>query len=464
MRIREKLFFMIFSVIILIAGGIYIISEFYLEKFYVESKIKSLKSISEIVINPKYLIDLDELEREENVTIYIKPFSEDNLYEDLNDESIEKFKSEGVIERLNSGETVVERIRLTTYMGEYLLLYIRYSEGRLLEIRTPISSITEAVSISSSYYLRLIAFVMIFGILLALFFSKKITDPIIRLKEITKDIAELNFDKKFTEKRMDELGELGTSVNKMGDMLEGVIFELNRANEKLKEDIEHEKKLETLRKEFVASVSHELKTPVAIIQGYAQGLQEGIASEENREFYCEVIVDESRKIDSLVKELLLISQIEAGYLKIEMNDINVGMIVRKIMDKYYYDFENYNISYFEKDIFALGDLKYIGRVLENLIGNAFKYTKNQGSIGVDIEDMGDRIKVVVKNTCDNLKEEDLKEIWTPFYRGDKARSTEGTGLGLAIVKGILDKYGSDYGVKLEGGQVEFYFTLKSVKL
>ena len=312
MRIREKLFFMIFSVIILIGGGIYIISEFYLEKFYVESKIKSLKSISEIVINPKYIIDLDELEREENVTVYIKPLSVENLYEDLDNTFIEKFKADGVMAKLNSGEAVVERVKLQTYMGEYLILYKGYSGGSLLEIRTPISSIREAVSISSNYYLRLIAFVMIFGIFLALFFSKKITDPIIRLKEITREIAELNFNKKFTEKRMDELGELGSSVNKMGDMLEGVIFELNKANEKLKEDIEHEKKLETLRKEFVASVSHELKTPIAIIQGYAQGLQEGIASEENRDFYCEVIVDETRKIDSLVKELLLISQIEAG--------------------------------------------------------------------------------------------------------------------------------------------------------
>lgn len=462
MRIREKLFFMIFSVIILIGGGIYIISEFYLEKFYVESKIKSLKSISEIVINPKYIIDLDELEREENVTVYIKPLSAENLYEDLDDGFIEKFKRDGVMKKITSGEAVVERVRLQTYMGEYLILYKGYSEGSLLEIRTPISSIREAVSISSSYYMRLIAFVMVFGILLSLLFSKKITDPIIRLKEITKDIAELNFNKKFTEKRMDELGELGNSVNKMGDMLEGVIFELNRANDKLKEDIEHEKKLENLRKEFVASVSHELKTPIAIIQGYAQGLQEGIASEENRDFYCEVIVEESKKIDSLVKELLLISQIEAGYLQIQMNDINVGMMVRRIMDKYSYDFENYRVSYPERDIPAKGDSKYVGRVLENLIGNAFKYAKTNGRIEVDIEEKHDKVMVRVKNTCDNLAEEDLKEIWTPFYRGDKARSSEGTGLGLAIVKGILEKHGSEYGVRLEGDLVEFFFTLDTL--
>lgn len=460
MKIREKLFFMIFSVIILIASGIRIMSDFYLEDFYVKSKIESLKSISELIVNPRYIIDLEELEREENVTIYIKPLDKEDIYEDLKGEDVDRFIENKVIEKLKNGETVVERIKLVTYAGEHLVLITKYSEDRILEIRSPISSIMEAVSITSKYYLKLIAYVMIFGILLALFFTKKITDPIIKLKEITKDISELKFDKKFTEKRADELGELGSSINKMGEMLEGIIYELNRANDKLKEEIEHEKKLESLRKEFVASVSHELKTPITIIQGYAQGLKEGIANEENRDFYCEVIVDETKKIDSLVKELLLISQIEAGYLKINMVELNVGMMVRKIMDKYHYDFEKYKVSYPEKDIIAVGDIKYIERVLENFISNAFRYGKIDGLIEVNIEEKDTEVLVSVKNTVNNLVEEELKEIWTPFYRGDKARNSEGTGLGLAIVKGVLDTHKSSYGVSLKGDIVEFFFTLK----
>ena len=138
-----------------------------------------------------------------------------------------------------------------------------------------------------------------------------------------------------------------------------------------------------------------------------------------------------------------------------MDKINIGMMIRRVMDKYYYDFENYRVSYPERDIYAVGDHKYIGRVLENFIGNAFKYAVKGGSVEVTAEERGGRVRVGVKNTCDNLKEEELAEVWTPFYRGDKARSSEGTGLGLAIVKGILDKHGSKYGVKLEDGQVEF---------
>ena len=220
MKIKEKLFFMIFSVVILIAGGIYIIGEFYLEKFYIKSKVENLKSISDIVKDPKYIINLDELEREENIIVYIKPFTAESIYEDLSREDVERFQREGVADRLKSGENIVKRMRVSSYEGEYIILYTRYSADSLLEIRTPISSITEAVEISNKYYLRLISIVMLFGVFLAIYFSKKITDPIISLKQITYEISELNFDRKFTEKRSDELGELGSSINKMGDMLE----------------------------------------------------------------------------------------------------------------------------------------------------------------------------------------------------------------------------------------------------
>lgn len=206
-------------------------------------------------------------------------------------------------------------------------------------------------------------------------------------------------------------------------------------------------------------MSHELKTPIALIQGYAQGLMEGIATDEDRNFYCEVIVDESRKMDELVKELLLISQIEAGYLELDIEKINLGKMIRQVMDKYYMEFEKYVIYYPEDDIWALGDWKYIKRVLENLVSNAFKYTPENGKIKVDVGEDGEKYRVKVINTCSDLTEEDLKEIWAPFYRGDKSRSSEGTGLGLAIVKGVLEKHSSNHGAYLENGKVIFWFEL-----
>lgn len=459
MRIRSKIFFLIFSEVLFIMMGFYVITEFYLENFYIESKKENLKSVSQIISNPGHPLDFEQLERENNVTIYIRQFSSD-LFVYSEEFYIDGLEKNGILQNIRDGKQVFQKIKFEDPVGEFMILFTPYQNNRFVEIRTPISSIKESVQVANRYYIRIIAYALGFGLIMAFVFSKKITQPILHLKEITKGISNLNFSMKFYSHRKDEIGELGNSINRMGDILHDTIDDLNAANIELKKDIEREKKLESLRKEFVASVSHELKTPIALIQGYAQGLMEGIATEEDRDFYCGVIVDESRKMDELVKELLLISQIEAGYLELDIRKINIGKIIRRVMDKYYMEFEKYEISYPEKDISALGDWKYIKRVLENLVSNAFKYTPENGKIKVDIVDGGEKYRVKVINTCSDLVEEDLEELWAPFYRGDKSRSSEGTGLGLAIVKGVLEKHKSSYGAELEDGKVIFWFELE----
>ena len=459
MRIRTKIFFLIFSVVLFIMMGFYVITEFYLENFYIESKKENLKSVSQVISNPGHLLDFEQLERDNNVTIYIRQFSDD-AFVSSEEFYIEGLEEKGILQNIRSGKQVFQKIKFDDPMGEFMILFTPYQNNRFVEIRTPISSIKESVQVANQYYMRIIVYALGFGIVMAFIFSKKITQPILHLKEITKGISDLNFSLKFSSKRKDEISELGKSINRMGDILHDTIDDLNIANSELKKDIEREKKLESLRKEFVASVSHELKTPIALIQGYAQGLMEGIATEEDRDFYCGVIVDESRKMDELVKELLLISQIEAGYLELDIRKINLGKMIRQVMDKYYMEFEKYEISYPEKDISALGDWKYIKRVLENLVSNAFKYTPVNGKIKVHVDETGEKYRVKVINTCSDLTEEDLEEIWAPFYRGDKSRSSEGTGLGLAIVKGVLEKHKSSYGADLENGKVIFWFDLE----
>ncbi len=460
MKIRDKLFLMIATLLISIVVGIYIIGENYLEKFYIKEKVLKLEEISSKIKDPSYLVDLDGVERRENVIIYIKPLTEEYIYEDLEEKYVDRYMKEGVYKEIVKGSKVIEQTKFLTGIGEYLVLYEKYSDESYLEVRTPISSITEAVTISNSYYFRFIGYVVVFGFVLAFIISRRITKPIIRLKGITRQISELNFDIKFKEKRSDELGELGQSVNKMGGMLKSVIEELNLANEKLKKDIEHEKKLESLRKEFVASVSHELKTPIALIQGYAQGLSEGIAKKENRDFYCEVIVEESKKIDLLVKELLLISQIEAGYLKLKEEELEVKKMLEEAIERFSYEDKALEVRCNLLDESVIGDEKYIQRVIDNLVGNAFKYCPEGGVINISTKKIKDNIEISVKNSCEDITPEEIGNIWTPFYRMDKSRNSDGTGLGLSIVKGILDVYGSRYSVDLLDKMIEFKFTLK----
>lgn len=229
------------------------------------------------------------------------------------------------------------------------------------------------------------------------------------------------------------------------------------------EDIEKEKKLDQLRKEFIAYVSHELKTPIAIIQGYAQGLMENVATEEDKNFYCEVIVDEAYKMDALVKELLLMSKIESGYFKMENTPIDAYPLIKDIIDKY--STSDSEIVYKGDNVVpVIGDEKYLDRVLDNLIGNAVKYSTDDKVVTVTVEDNGDKYKFIISNHSQNLTENDLKNIWTPFIRLDSSIGKEGHGLGLAIVAGILDKHNSKHGVYIsEEHTVNFWFELDKAK-
>lgn len=459
MKIRWKIFFLMFSVVLMIILGLMVTNTIYLEKFYIKNKKEKLVELGQILIDPKYVIDFQNLEMHSNVAILIK--KTDELYKLEAEAVLPRKKIDSIVEQLKNNEYVFKEITLLDYRGKVLILFMPYMKDRYIEIITPLSFIQEGLEISTRYHLLIIVLALIIGSSMSFVFSKKMTDPILELKEITQKISLLDFNIKFEKERKDEIGELGYAINKMGGTLEKNIDEINKVNKKLMEDIENEKKLDKLRKEFIASVSHELKTPIAIIQGYAQGLMENIAeTEEDRNFYCEIIVEESLKMDSLVKELLLITQMDSGYFKIEKEKVDLYQMIKDIRDKY--SSKNKEIKYLgEKDIFAYCDEKYIDRVLENLVVNALKYSTGDREITITVDNIENKYKVIISNESENLSEDDLENIWTPFYRVNKARDRDGHGLGLAIVRGILENHKSNFGVYItEKNIVNFWFELE----
>lgn len=463
MKIRWKIFFLMFSVVLMIILGLIATNTIYLEKFYIKNKKEKLVELGQILIDPKYVIDFQNLEMHSNVAILIK--RTDELYKLEKEAVLPKEEINEIIVHLKNNEYVFKEITLLDYRGKVLILFMPYMRDRYIEIITPLSFIQEGLEISTRYHLLIIVLALIIGSSMSFVFSKKMTDPILELKEITQRISLLDFNIKFEKERKDEIGELGYAINKMGGTLEKNIDEINKVNKKLMEDIENEKRLDKLRKEFIASVSHELKTPIAIIQGYAQGLMENIAeTEEDRNFYCEIIVEESLKIDSLVKELLLITQMDSGYFKIEKEKVDLYQMIKDIRDKY--SSKNREIKYIgEKDIFAYCDEKYIDRVLENLVVNALKYSTGDREVTITVEDIENRYKVIISNESENLSEDDLENIWTPFYRVNKARDRDGHGLGLAIVRGILENHKSNFGVYItEKNIINFWFELEKSSL
>ena len=205
---------------------------------------------------------------------------------------------------------------------EYLKMWGRFMDGSWFIMQCPYASITESASLANRFLIYLGCIGMVIGGLLVWMFSRSITRPIMELAGLSQEMANLNFDTKYTRGGMDEIGVLGNNFNKMSEKLERTVSELKQANNQLQKDIEQKEKIEDMRNEFLGNVSHELKTPIALIQGYAEGLKEGISEDpESREFYCDVIIDEAAKMNVMVKNLLTLNQLEFGSDEVQFEQI-----------------------------------------------------------------------------------------------------------------------------------------------
>ncbi len=236
--------------------------------------------------------------------------------------------------------------------------------------------------------------------------------------------------------------------------------QLETANEKLQEDIERERKIDEMRKEFISNVSHELKTPIAVISNYAEGLMDSIAIDENtRKFYLKVIHEETESMDRLVKSLLLFSKLERGYEELERKDVPLKELIEKELEKsaLLLDKNGLNLKYHMKNITFSGDSEKLSMVVRNFISNSLKYTPRGGEVVINLEESDEKCRFEIYNTA-SVAEEVIERLWTPFYREDKVRKREeGTELGLAIVKEILKKHDFDFGAERYLDGIMFWF-------
>lgn len=330
--------------------------------------------------------------------------------------------------------------------------------------------IGEAASVIKDYYMWIYLSVIFLILILSLAYSVVISRPLVKINKVASRMLELDFSTKCDVKSQDEIGNLSNTLNFLSEKLGSTLTELTDANIKLKEDIEKERQLEIMRKEFVAGVSHELKTPISLIEGYAEGIKDNIVEGEDRDYYVDVIIDESKKMGSLVSDMLDLSQMETGNFKLNVERFYVKELVGYTLKKYTNKLQVKNISLttnmLEEDIEVYGDKIRIEQVITNFMTNAIRHTINDGKITVNVFDNGSNILIEVENEGNIISEQDMERIWERFYRIEKSRQRElgGTGLGLAIVKNILLLHESNYGVKNTEKGVKFYFTLKKALL
>ena len=488
--VRIRLFLTLCAVIIVIILFLILINNIVLETFYLHSKTNTIKGLY-TKINNYYNsqdanIDIEEelknISIKNNIDILIK--KEDDIIVVTTDKdflgSIGKINISKMINNKNIiGDVVYAKDKMLIKKVEdertkinYVVLFATLDNGYNLYIRIPISAIQESVRISNNLLIFIGGIVICISGIIASFISKKFTEPILELNNIANKMAKLDFSQKYRIKDTeDEINDLGKSINTMSDKLERTIKQLRGTNIELEKDIEEKSKLDEMRKSFISDVSHELKTPIALIQGYSEGLLENVNSdEESRKFYAEVILDETNKMDKLVKQLLELMKLEYG--KREFNDtkFNIVELEKEVIRKSQVMLDEKQIEVqidSPEQINVLADDFYIEQVVTNYITNAIKHVKEKDgkkyikvTNTVDVEKNIVRIKVF--NTGDNILEEHLARIWNRFYKVDESRNRAegGTGIGLSLVKAIMKNYDKAYGAINKEDGVEFYFELE----
>ena len=353
---------------------------------------------------------------------------------------------------------------------EYLEMYGRLNSGISFIMRTPIESIRESAKIANRFFAYVGCIGTIAGGLIIWFVSRKITKPILELNRISERMVHLDFEAKYQGSANNEIDLLGENINKLSTSLERSISELKTANNELQKDIEKREKMDEMRREFLSNVSHELKTPIALIQGYAEGLQEGINDDpESRVYYCEVIVDEATKMNHMVKKLLTLNQLEFGNEVVSMERFDITTLIRNYMQSAAILTRQDQIEVrmdTTAPIYVWSDEFKTEEVFMNYFTNAVNHCEGEKIIDIKLIPKDGKVRVCVFNTGKPIPEDAIEHIWEKFYKVDKARTREygGSGVGLSIVKAIMESLNQDYGVENYTNGVMFWFELEGIAL
>ncbi|BBF42029.1 sensor histidine kinase [Lachnospiraceae bacterium KM106-2] len=396
-------------------------------------------------------------------------------YEKMTDQQ-QKILYERTMKYFNSsidGDPLVRTQRYSIYKVKdertksfYLELWGNTAEngkGSYVYLRSSFEAMKESVDISNKFLAYIGIVTTLIGMTIMFFISRSFTRPIMQLSNVAKSMTDLNFNVKYQGNSKDEVGVLGNSINILSEKLETTISELKSANNELQRDIENKIQIDEMRKEFLSNVTHELKTPIALIQGYAEGLQVNINDDqESRDFYCEVIMDEAAKMNNMVKKLLSLNHIESGTSIVEFERFDMVAVIKSVLDSTEILFQQKNVICdfkYEDPIYVWADEYMIEEVVTNYISNALNHVNYANIIEIKLIEMDGKLRVAVYNTGDLIPEEDIDKVWIKFFKVDKARTREygGSGIGLSIVKAIMEAHNQRYGVQNRVNGVEFWF-------
>ena len=455
----------------------------FLEPYYIRDKEMQFIHVYEELQNAvkKGTISNDEVQDElhvlcekSNISYIVLDMDNEKLITNVHDTNMLKQQLAGyLLNQAQKGGKVLDstdnyqlmRSQDPWNQSEYIEMWGQLDDNVNFLIRSPVESIRESVALSNRFLIYVGMGTLIICMGLVWYFSRRITKPIQELAELSDRMANLDFEAKYTSGGNNEIGELGDNFNRMSQKLEKAISELKQANNSLQQDIEQKEKMEQMRTEFMGNVSHELKTPIALIQGYAEGLKEGVNDDpESRDFYCDVIMDEAGKMNRMVKNLMTLNQLEFGNDKVEFERFNLTELIGGVLQSMDILSQQKDVKLIfreENPVYVWGDEFKIEQVVRNYVSNAYNHVNEEKIIEVKILQEDGLAKVTVFNTGKPIPEEDVPRIWDKFFKVDKAHTREygGNGIGLSIVKAIIESMHQQYGVKNYDNGVEFWFTL-----
>ena len=392
----------------------------------------------------------------------------DVLYERLTQLTFHRDSgSTGTVMETGDGYTI-QTVKDDDGNNKYIEMWGFMADGCAFIYRSSYSNLQNNIITSLSFYVAVCAMIFLIFSIILLILLRQFTEPLKQLVEVTMRVNEGEYETRYESrrKRNDEIGVLSENVSEMAQKLERSISELKTSNLNLQNELKAKEKMEEARKKYMSDVSHELKTPIALISGYAEGLKEGIFdSTEDRDYYCDVIIDEAEKMNLMVKKLSTLNQLEQGKSAVSLERFNVIEVINGFLNNMKMIIEEKQANVFFNDTgaaYVWSDEFLFEDVLVNYFNNALNHMDEKKIIRITVERPEENIRVTVFNTGDNIPEDELDKLWDKFYKVDKARTREygGSGLGLSIVKAIAESLDKPYGVYNTPDGVAFYIELE----
>lgn len=289
----------------------------------------------------------------------------------------------------------------------------------------------------------LLILILAVSILISWIYTRYLSKPIIRLSKVSKELAGLNFNIRFSNNREDEIGILSESLNELSESLSSALEELKSANASLKKDVEKEKEMEKQQLSFFSAVSHELKTPITVLKGQLQGMLYNVGGYRDRDKYLQRSFEVVEDMEKLVLEILSVARMRSAGFSLHRKAVDVEELLQSL-------FVDYEEIAMQKDISmvcrmepvrtVLADESLIKKAVSNILSNAFRYSPPESEVRILLEQEQEDVCLAVENTGVMIPDDEIPKLFQPFTRREESRSREtgGSGLGLYLVKMILE--------------------------